>query len=827
MVQGVANMVVRTERETPADLPVAAVIGNGVVSTQLIKLLSGQGIKVLELGSVEDLSMVEAAKYVFLFLDRKTMANEGEISWRRLSSFARKFSTKLTIVSELIPTVNLSKIEEEISGGGTQISSVEIRSEIREPEQAKEVAGKIARLAFSSRSEERLIIGNFSAEPKFVENPPPTSERIVTAKNRKTVFTFASGLWILVVLAVFALPFVTAGGFFGLAARELVVAKEAMAQGNFLQAKKAATGAKEKFTALGDVCVGLSFFRQLDFVCEGLTVMELVSDTVYRGADLQGQILSVSRAFFSADGDSPEMVNFSQSVGLESQRIEENLGFLEASLAKNYPLIVSIGDRLGISRQKIDKQLGQISKLRFLAKAGKEIGPAMPEVLGVRKRTYLLVFQNSAELRATGGFIGSYAIVHVDGGRLLDYKINDIYSSDGQLKGRVSPPDEILHYLGQPSWFMRDANFSPDFPLSAERLAWFLEKETGQNVDGVIGINVSAVEKILRATGPIRINSAKEPITADNFFQKAEYASEINFFPGSTLKRDFLGEVAEAILARIVNEQRISYTGLAEGLADALLEKDIMFYFNSGEAQRAVEESGFSGSIVPGRCAFSGNCLMVVEDNFGANKANYFIRKNLTVETILDKGGGVVNSLTVEFQNQSPNDSWPGGKYKNYLRFLIPERARFLDMNLGDDRQASVSSVLTADVLAKVSPKDFLVFSSKEQVLTIKEASVSGMQSFGVLVEIPVKTTKTVTFKYALDKQLDFQKNSDRFEVSILKQSGSLFKPLTVKIGYPTFLVPKIELNLSEGTPIVYPQELIYNTVLDKDKTFEIKFEQK
>lgn len=827
MAQGVTNMVVRTERETLAGLPVAAVLGSGIIAAQLVKFLSGQGIKVLELGSIEELAFVNAAKYLFLFLDRKTIADDGEVSLRRLSNFTGKFSAKLTIVYELIPIANLKEIEDIISEGGMQVSVVEIRNEVSESEQAKEIAGKIARLAFSSRRGERLIVGDFSAEPKFVENTPPVTGRIVSSKCRKTVFNFANGLWILVLLVIFALPVLVSGGFAALAVRDLGQAKEAIAQGNFLQAKKAATGAKEKFEVLGDMCVGLSLFGQLDFVCEGFTTLELVSDTVYRGTNLQGQILTVSRAFFSPDGDSPELISFAQSVGIESQRIEENLGFLEASLAKNYQLIVTVGSKVGVNKQKIDGQLRQLAKLRFLARTGREIGPVIPEVLGSRKKTYLLVFQNSAELRATGGFIGSYAIVHLDGGRLLDYKINDIYSSDGQLKGRVAPPDEILHYLGQPSWFMRDANFSPDFPLSAKRLAWFLEKETGQSVDGVIGINVSAVEKILRATGPVSVNSSNEPITANNFFQKAEYASEINFFPGSTQKRDFLGEVAEAILARIVNEQRISYTGLAGGLADALLEKDIMFYFNSGIAQKAVEESGFSGSIVPDQCAFLGNCLMLVEDNFGANKANFFIRKNLTVESTLDKGGGVVNSLTMEFENQSPNDSWPGGKYKNYLRILIPERARFLEMNLGDDRRASVSSVLTADVLAKVSPKDFLVFASKEQVLTTKGASISGMKSFGVLVEIPVKTTKRVTFKYALDEQLDFQKKSDRFEFSILKQSGSLFKPLTVKIEYPSFLVPKIGSKLAVGTPIVYPQELIYNTVLDRDKTFEVKFGQK
>ena len=67
------------------------------------------------------------------------------------------------------------------------------------------------------------------------------------------------------------------------------------------------------------------------------------------------------------------------------------------------------------------------------------------------------------ELRPTGGFIGSYAIMTFDKGRLAEIVVNDVYTADGQLKGHVDPPEPIRKYLGEGGWFLRDSNWDPDF----------------------------------------------------------------------------------------------------------------------------------------------------------------------------------------------------------------------------------------------------------------------------------------------------------------------------------------------------------------------------
>ena len=102
-------------------------------------------------------------------------------------------------------------------------------------------------------------------------------------------------------------------------------------------------------------------------------------------------------------------------------------------------------------------ELGKIREIVDLAVKGIEI---LPEFLGTdgKRREYLVLLQNEAELRPGGGFIGSLGFLSFEGGYLLNFEVKDVYEADGQLKGHVEPPEEIKTYLGEAGWYLRDAN---------------------------------------------------------------------------------------------------------------------------------------------------------------------------------------------------------------------------------------------------------------------------------------------------------------------------------------------------------------------------------
>jgi len=74
-------------------------------------------------------------------------------------------------------------------------------------------------------------------------------------------------------------------------------------------------------------------------------------------------------------------------------------------------------------------------------------------------------------------------------GHIFSINHHDVDSLDAQLKGGVVPPKGIASYLNEKNWFLRDSNWDPDFPTSAVRAEWFIDKEIGESFDGVFAIN--------------------------------------------------------------------------------------------------------------------------------------------------------------------------------------------------------------------------------------------------------------------------------------------------------------------------------------------------
>src|SRR3989339_1362482 len=141
--------------------------------------------------------------------------------------------------------------------------------------------------------------------------------------------------------------------------------------------------------------------------------------------------------------------------------------------------------------------LTQMSQLVERARALSVLLPALVAADGSAPKNYLILLQNNMELRPTGGFIGSFAKVSFEGGKLKKLDVNDSYAIDGQLGIHVEPPKEIKEDLGQKDWFMRDSNWEPDFPTSARQQGGFYTKETAERVEGGFGLEISALERLI------------------------------------------------------------------------------------------------------------------------------------------------------------------------------------------------------------------------------------------------------------------------------------------------------------------------------------------
>lgn len=108
----------------------------------------------------------------------------------------------------------------------------------------------------------------------------------------------------------------------------------------------------------------------------------------------------------------------------------------------------------------------QVDRARSAATASATAFELLPDMLGQKRpRTYLLMIQNPAELRSTGGLPGSLALLHADDGKVTMGWQGSAKDVSGFPAPVVKlPADTLRQYGTSPAFDLRDANFTPDFP---------------------------------------------------------------------------------------------------------------------------------------------------------------------------------------------------------------------------------------------------------------------------------------------------------------------------------------------------------------------------
>lgn len=606
---------------------------------------------------------------------------------------------------------------------------------------------------------------------------------------------FILSLIFTILIIIFYLPGVLVLNSF-LGVKNLQSAYQNAITGNFektIFSGKVATGnfsrAQENLNSLNSL---FEFFGQDQFRFKIETYLTIGLQSS-RGLSELGRVAynlsQISRAIFQ---DQPGDINqLATEIKTDLDSVYQQFSYLEGQLKtkpESHQFLTKFDDQL------VEK-LTTAREMILWAKEGIQI---LPDIIGVYgKKTYLVLLQNNMELRPTGGFLGSFALATFEQGKLIDFQVTDVYTADGQLKGHVEPPEPIRRYLGEAGWYLRDSNFSPDFPVSAERASWFLEKELGRKVDGVIGINLFLAQRILRAIGPVNLLDYQEQINADNLFERAEYQSETDFFPGSTQKKDFLGSLASALFEQIQQADEQKWLSIGQAIYQSLKSKDLTVVFNHQEAAKILTDSGWDGGLRKVRCTnVGGECLMdylmIVESNFGVNKANYFIKRELTHQVSFNQGGKVSENLKIVYHNQSQTEVFPAGKYKNYLRILTPKGTK-LNKIVIDNEEIGEDE--------------------------IDETEINDKSVFGFLFEVPIQSKKTVEISYQLAEKLVVDADS-RYLLYLQKQPGiedKMFNFWLVPPPGARVVSARPEFSSTSGLVIFSPEFV-------EDLVFEVSF---
>ncbi|MCA9308586.1 DUF4012 domain-containing protein, partial [candidate division WWE3 bacterium] len=351
----------------------------------------------------------------------------------------------------------------------------------------------------------------------------------------------------------------------------------------------------------------------------------------------------------------------------------------------NNQLQLAIADYKGLNKAYIpdmykDKVLEFENKLGRAEKAlglAEELTKELPDLLGVEgKRKYLVLFQNNNEIRPTGGFVGSYATLELEAGKIIKLEIDDVYNPDGQIDIRkiaVNPPAPIKDLLDEQVLHIRNANWNPSFPKSAQTIEDLFFRIDAREFDGVIAIDLYMLQNLLRVTGPVFITAYNEEITADNVYERTQFHSEFNYEEGSNQKRAFLTLLGSKLLETLFGLDKANVPNLLSTVESALNEKHLMIHLNNNSFNATLAKNNWNGALV----TKPGDYLYVVNSNLGGTKANYWVQENMDYKVSSKTRDGLLRAeLVLTYTHTGTENKWPNGPYTNYVRVLTKQGAK-------------------------------------------------------------------------------------------------------------------------------------------------------
>lgn len=297
-------------------------------------------------------------------------------------------------------------------------------------------------------------------------------------------------------------------------------------------------------------------------------------------------------------------------------------------------------------------------------------GPVILSMLGnVSPRRYLIVFQNPTELRPTGGFIGSFAIVDIENGEVKNLQVpaGGSYDLQGSLKKHLRAPLPLN--IINPRWQFQDGNWFPDFPTSAQKLEWFLEKSQGPTVDGVIAVNSTLLPELLAVVGPVKIKDSGTELTAENALATVRESINVAAGENDTKPKQIIANAAPAVIETLKAGKAEHFLPVITTLLKALENRDIQLYARDEELQNRITEFGWDGAI---RDNPGADYLSVIATNIGGQKTDSLIDQTIDHQAKIDPDGTVTVTVHIKRQQRRSGKEFEGGPNVSYLRYYVP-----------------------------------------------------------------------------------------------------------------------------------------------------------
>ena len=279
--------------------------------------------------------------------------------------------------------------------------------------------------------------------------------------------------------------------------------------------------------------------------------------------------------------------------------------------------------------------------------------------------------------------------------------------------------------------------------------------QTGQSPDGVIALDLTFLESLLQAIGPIQVEGIQ--ISAENLND-----IYLTSPAGADLLPKLADKFASQLTRALASGENPPYIELLNKMSASIAQKHFLASIDGTIISPFIKSKQLDNTLPPASFnpandrTETRDYLALVEANLGANEVNKFIERKIEYQLDVGAQNNLLSTLKITYINNSQSPDWPQGSYINFLKVYVPQGTFITDY--WEDSTSKVGDI-------KVETQDNLA-------------------SFSTFVEVSPKSTKTLIFTYNIGKTLELEK-APAYHLYVQKQPGTLSDPFTFTLNLP------------------------------------------
>lgn len=564
-------------------------------------------------------------------------------------------------------------------------------------------------------------------------------------------------------------------------------AQEAVKNEDFKQAGDRLVSAREHFTAADEALSKLGGLKAVPFISTQLGAVDNLLKAGIQTASALGKVATLADTIITPIKTDSQFTLASLTPAQKRVVLKQ--------ISEAYPDLVGIKAEIDLAALHIDQipNHGMLPQLKKAVDPIKEQLPTLREAISnalpmaeiippiagyPEPQTYLFLLQNNTELRPTGGFIGTYGILKIADAEITSFRTDNIYNLDNPVKDTlvVKPPTPLQKYLKADKWFMRDSNWSPDFPTAAEQALWFYQQENGpeKNIDGVIAMTPNLIESLLKLTGSITVDGIE--FTSENFTERLQYQVEQGFYRqgiSDADRKEIIGVMADELMNRVLNFPQERWGELWQVIINHIEEKQILLYSNNENLETLIAQENWGGSINQDA---NSDFLMVIDANMASLKSDPGVFRSIQYSVEQTKDGAIAD-VTINYNNTG-SFNWKSTRYRTYTRVYVPEGSQLLEH----------SGVMENDRLSGGRAADPDVYNE------LGKTVIAGF------ISIEPQESGTLHYRYALPANIVETMNGDQYSLLIQKQPGTKAHNLEVSLKFQRDILNAEPIDKIEST---------------------------